>query len=70
MATVEECKQAIFDRMVELIPTATATTLPKLTDALANLSRDSYLDGFMTKYMDLMNKNKEEENALIQRPSL
>lgn len=70
--TIEtECKELILNRLGELIPTATATTLPKLAQALAHLKSEDALTGLMDKYVEIMEKNREttEENcnALIQR---
>lgn len=73
MTTEVECKELILTRLGELIPTATASTLPKLAQALAQLKSEDALTGMMDKYIEVIKKNQEttEENcnALIQRLS-
>ena len=71
MATETECKELILDRLAELVPTATATTLPKLAQAFAHLKSEDALNSMLDKYTEVMEKNhksmEEEYDALIQR---
>lgn len=65
MAKNMKCRQAIIDRALILIPSATAEELAKIAEAISYLDKEDSIN-LMLKYIeDMKQKVKEEEDALI-----
>ena len=62
MTTLEECKGLILARAAELIPSATASTLPKIAMAVSELTKNDHLDNMMQSFLKL--KPVEGGNAI------
>lgn len=63
MPVTVECRKAITDRALELIPSASAEDLSKIADAITLLDKEDSVS-LMLNYMDSM--RKEEADALVQ----
>lgn len=67
MTVSVDCRKAILDRAMELIPAATAEELDKIASAVTILDKEDAVN-LMLKYMNNMKaKMEEEDDALIQR---
>lgn len=71
MITETECRELIMNRLGELIPTATASTLPKLASTLFEMNKGDHLKDIMQVCMKPLDDLKKEiENAHVQEPSV